>query len=358
VEQALQSLINQLKARSLTTMGEEATKQGVILPILTRLGWDSQNTDEVYPEYGVGGGNVDYCLRLGDQDRVFIECKKPMEDLDDQEHQEQFLRYAFESGVDLAVLTNGISWWFYLPREKSHWQQRKFFAVDLVQMKVGDVSSNLIAFLSKDNVSSGNAEKTAQSLYKKGREENAIKSFLPRAWNKTIADADESLIDLIASATERLSGTRPSNDSVGRFIAENQNGLSLAEQVEAQRPLRSTKGPSAESKYQPTGYTGKQIASFSLDGKSYQPSSWRDMLVKICELTFQSNPQGFEKVSSLRGKKRFYFSANANALTSAAKVKGSKFFVETNLSANSIVKLSTEILSLAGKKGDLRISTS
>jgi predicted type IV restriction endonuclease len=339
-------------------MGEEATKQGVVLPMLARLGWDIQNTDEVYPEYQVGGGNVDYCLRLHDQDKVFVECKKPVEDLDDQGHQQQLLRYAFEGGVDLAVLTNGISWWFYLPREKSHWQQRKFFAIDLFQMKVDDISSNLVALLSKDNVADGSAEKTAQSLYKKGREENAINSFLPLAWNKTIADADENLIDLIASTTERLSGTRPSNERVGRFIAENKIKLSLPEEVEESKPQRATRGPSAESKYQPTGYTGKQIVSFSLDGRSYQASSWRDMLVKVCELTFQSNPLGFDKVSSLRGKKRSYFSPNPNALTSAAKIKGSKLFVETNLSANGIVKLCAEVLSLAGKKGDLRISTS
>lgn len=339
-------------------MAEPAMYQAVILPIFSLLEWNTQDPEEVWPQYPVGNGFVDYCLRHDGQDKVFVECKKPAEDLDNPEHQEQFLRYAFEGGVDLAVLTNGISWWFYLPLVKTNWQQRKFYSVDVLQQNEGDVSSNLVALLSKDNVLTGSAEKTAQSLYKKGQEENAIKSFLPKAWNRTIENVDENLIDLIASATEKLSGSRPPNDRVGRFIVESKSSLLLPEQAEESKPSRMTRISSAQSKYQPTGYTGRQISSFTLDGTTYQGKTWRDMLVKVCELTFQSYPQGFQKVSSLRGKKRFYFSSNPNSLTSAAKIGGSGLYVETNLSANSIVKLCKDVLSLVGEKGDLRINTS
>ena len=46
---------------------EAATKQFVVLPILTALGWNYGNIDtlEVFPEFGVGNGNkVDYAYRM------------------------------------------------------------------------------------------------------------------------------------------------------------------------------------------------------------------------------------------------------------------------------------------------------
>lgn len=206
-------------------------------------------------------------------------------------------------------------------------------------------------------MASGNSEKTAQILYKKGQEEDAIRQYLPMAWNKMIEDADENLIDLVAGATERVSGSRPPNERVGRFIAEHRTSLLLEEPRGEMRPSRTTK-PGPQSKYQPTGYTGKQVSSFTLDGKTYSVNTWRDMLLKVCELTLQHNPRSSQELQSLRGKKRFYFSPKPTSLVAPAKVPGSSLYVETNLSANSIVKLCRNVLSVAGSSEDLRIATS
>ena len=92
---------------------EEATKQGIILPILSRVGWDRDNIREVIPEYRVESGRVDYCLHANGRNLVFIEAKRTDQDLD--RHQEQLLDYAFREGVELAALTNGVVWWLYLP---------------------------------------------------------------------------------------------------------------------------------------------------------------------------------------------------------------------------------------------------
>src|SRR3989338_6239756 len=92
---------------------EEATRQGIILPILARLGWDRDNVREVIPEFSVGTGKVDYCLKAGQKKAVFIEVKRVSETLEN--HQEQLLEYAFRDGIEIAALTNGLVWWLYLP---------------------------------------------------------------------------------------------------------------------------------------------------------------------------------------------------------------------------------------------------
>ena len=101
------SLLKQLRADTrLASFDEAATKQIVLLRVLSLLGWDIYNIDEVKPEFAVGSQRVDYSLRNKSINKVFIEVKKVGEDLD--RHQEQLLNYSFKEGVKLAILTNGI----------------------------------------------------------------------------------------------------------------------------------------------------------------------------------------------------------------------------------------------------------
>ena len=63
----LETLIARLaKDDTLRRRGEEATRQAAVNPVLRALGWDTENLDEVDPEYSDrSGGRVDYCLRDG-----------------------------------------------------------------------------------------------------------------------------------------------------------------------------------------------------------------------------------------------------------------------------------------------------
>lgn len=113
------------------SLSEEATKHSIILPILMALGWNVFEDEEVCPEYSVQNGRVDYSLRSGHFNKVFIEVKKNTENLDN--HQEQLLQYSFKEGVKLAILTNGLVWWFYLPLHEGSWEQRKFNSIDIIE---------------------------------------------------------------------------------------------------------------------------------------------------------------------------------------------------------------------------------
>lgn len=100
--------------------GEEATKQALVLPFLSALGFDVWNPDEVRPEFEADFAvkkagqkeKVDLAVLLDGAPRIFIEVKPIDERLDG--HHGQLCRY-FNGvrSVSLAVLTNGDEYRFY-----------------------------------------------------------------------------------------------------------------------------------------------------------------------------------------------------------------------------------------------------
>lgn len=348
MHEELLKLINDFKKdRRLLSFGEAATKQAVILRILQCLGWNPFDVEEVYPDYSVGGKRVDYALRHNGKNKVFIEVKKINEDL--EKHQEQLLNYSFQEGVKLAILTNGISWWFYLPLYEGSWEQRKFYTIELYDQESEDIVSKFEEFLSKENVISDKAIENAERIYKSKQKQYLIKETLPKAWKKLISEPDELLVELLADTTEKLCGYKPDNETIEQFLM-NISEVSIQSRKETpttihslstQRPYRSLES-----------YTGKSIISFTFQGNKYSVRSWKEMLIKICELMLSAHRTQFDKVLNLAGRKRPYFTRNPNELRNPERINNTDIYVETNLSANSIVKLSRNILSLFGYQDD------
>ena len=131
--------------------------------MLAALGWQWHDIDEVVPEYGVGSGRVDYCLRVRGYSAVFLEVKRAETDL--QPHQEQLLRYAFEEGVGLAALTDGLVWWLYLPTAEGSWEQRRFFSLDVRRVAYERSAAVLAAFLAREAVLSRDALERARAEF-------------------------------------------------------------------------------------------------------------------------------------------------------------------------------------------------
>ncbi|WP_316968377.1 hypothetical protein [Candidatus Methanocrinis alkalitolerans] len=84
----------------------------------------------------------------------------------------------------------------------------------------------------------------------------------------------------------------------------------------------------------------------------YEVDSWRNMLLKICDIMQESHKDQFEKVLTLSGRKRPYFTKNPGELRSSERIKGTDIYVEINLSANMIVRISKNIISLFGYADD------
>ena len=215
MKDGISEFIDKLKSNHerITSYDEASTKQAIILPIIQLLGWNTSDIDEVTPEYTVENKRVDYSLRLNNKNEFFVEVKKPSEDLEN--HQEQLLVYSFGRGVELATLTNGITWWFYLPMQKNViWSDRKFYAIDISQQNSDDIANKFIDLLSKDNVRNGSALKIADSIYKGKQKNKIISQTLPEAWKKIVEEHDDSFIELISDSVESMCGHRPDREIV------------------------------------------------------------------------------------------------------------------------------------------------
>lgn len=350
-------LIQELKTeKRVVTLDEAATKQAYILRILRHLGWDIFDIGEVWPEFSVGQKKVDFALVKNTVEKVFIEVKKLGEDL--ESHQEQLLSYSFQEGVKLAVLTNGVTWWFYLPLNEGSWDQRKFYTIEIADQEPNEIAQKFVDFLGKENVISGRAVENAERIIKSKQRENIINETLPKAWNKIIDEEDELFIELLAETTEKICGYKPDVDTVVTFVKTNLPKISQQEDM-IYRPNKlssDTKGISKSNSKR--GYAFKSVSSIYFRGEKYNMKNWRDVLLTICKIIYSSHKKDFDKVFSLTGRERPYFSKDPNDLRNPKKINGLDIYVETNFSANGIVRLSYKIISLFGySKKDLMIET-
>ena len=358
MKESLVSTINEIRNnRSIIISDEASIKSGVVLRILSLLAWNPFDVNEVKPEYTVESKRVDFSLRINGTNKVFIEVKRPSESL--ETHQEQLLGYSFREGVKQAILTNGITWWFYLPLNEGSWEQRRFFTADFLQQDQNAIAETLIGLLSRENIASGDALKTAEHLYKGRQKRNILRDALPKAWHKILNDPDDLFVELLIETTEKISGFRPEIDDVEKFIINIQRST-VAKPVTSSPPIKPVSIPVPTPKptsYPEGSYINKRIRNFQLLGNTYHPRTWKELLVLVSEEMYRRHSVEFSRCLSLRGSRMSYFSQQPNELSQPMQIAGSNFFVETKLNSNAIVRRSRELMGLFGyEENDLQVS--
>ena len=260
---------------NISTWNEAQAKEWIIRPILDLLGWGRR---EIIPEYGVETRRVDYTLQINRDNEVFIEAKKPGENLEN--HQEQLLDYSFKEGVALAVLTNGIAWWFYLPLKKGAWNDRKFYMIDILGQEIEDIVDKFDRLLSRENVASGEAVQHAESILESHQREKIIKERLPEAWNNVIKNAvspDSLLVDLLAETAEEVCGFQPADDEILGFIRSHHEKWLLSPESGQEVPP-PVKRPDTKLPRQTKNQTEKP-KRIQINGESYELEYKYDILV-------------------------------------------------------------------------------
>ncbi len=358
MKEQLLNFIDSLKSdRKILSFDEAETKNGVVLRLLSILGWYIFNIDEVRPEYSVGSGRVDYSLRIDSTDKVFIEVKKTDEEL--EKHQEQLLRYSFGEGVKLAILTNGVAWWFYLPLQERSWEQRKFYTIDIIQQESEDIASRFIDFLLKENINSGKAVENAETVYRGQQKQNRLKETIPEAWNKIVSEPDKSLIDSINEITEKLCGYKAENKLIEHFISSHKEQFLISNfrpPIRRPEPVRRERIKPKSSFRLQFNFIGKSITAFTFKGSRYEIRYWRELLIKLCEALVATHGNEFSKVLLLKGSKNAYFTYNENEVRAPRKISNTRIYAETSFSANKTVKICYRLLSEFGySKSDLKI---
>ncbi|MEM1510453.1 MAG: winged helix-turn-helix domain-containing protein [Thermofilaceae archaeon] len=124
----LVNLINELKLkveryREKLAKNEMLVRYMLIDPFLKALGWNLENPEEVEPEYVVESGRADYAVKHDGRIVAFIEAK-PLGGISEEVIKEK-LKYAFDSGVNFTVITDGDTWLVYDAFMKTEWRDRK-----------------------------------------------------------------------------------------------------------------------------------------------------------------------------------------------------------------------------------------
>ena len=244
------------------------------------------------------------------------------------------------------MLTNGLTWWFYLSLRAVSWEQRKFTTVELDKQNRAEIVQKLADLLSKENVRSGKAIQNAETLYKQHR----ISATLPEAWNQLVSEPEDLIVDLLVEKTKELCGEETDKITVERFLSAHLQNIKIASllaPVESS-PIPEPKSPDHKKDTKRKAFTVTKPTAFTFNGQRHDVKSWREMLVRLCEIVHTVHRDRFEEVLNLRGRNRPYFSRNSNDLREYRVINQTGIYVEVNQSANRARKLARELIFLFG----------
>ena len=210
---------------------EASVSQGIVLPILRELNWDTDNTRVVRPEnITVGKDRADFALYDdSDNRKVFIEVKRlgGVEE-NAEKAEEQIMRYAHskDNKARIAVLTDGGTWSLYLPEEGGlGYKGKRVFKLDILKQLSQESSEVLQRYLEESRVVSDKALETARVIFflKKYREgSDRVGSDRVLEWNK-VNDAIakfESARNFLVDALQEDIKPKPAQNNMAQDVVD------------------------------------------------------------------------------------------------------------------------------------------
>ena len=198
---------------------ETAVRQGIVDRILTALGWSTFDTHIVFPEYPVGTGRVDYALcHPPEKPIAFIEAKR-VGNIEASER--QLFGYASYKGVPILILTDGQKWRFFHSSGSENYTERLVQELDFITDDTEVIADRLNRYLNYASVQTGKAERAIADDYQKVFQYREALRHLPQAWENLvsgISEDSEFLIEAVKSETQRLSGSKPTNEQIFTFL--------------------------------------------------------------------------------------------------------------------------------------------
>jgi predicted type IV restriction endonuclease len=150
--EVIRKRIQQVRDRK-ESIGEQNTKAALIDPLLSAMGWELQEIDEVRREYRrkPQDNPVDYALFLNRTECLLIEAKSLEKDLGDRKWISQNISYAAVVGVKWCVLTNGDEYRIYNSHAEVDVDEKLFRKVRISDSEPKFVVDTLV-LLSKDKM--------------------------------------------------------------------------------------------------------------------------------------------------------------------------------------------------------------
>jgi len=353
---SLERFINDLRNRPVQSWAEKTAIVTIVVEILKEIGW---SLFDIAHEVEVGSkrskGRVDIKLSTGNKS-VLMECKAPRVNLDDA--LEQLLRYAFYEGAQLSVLTNGVTWDFYLPFAEGRASQRKFASIDLLSKEEpDDLIAELRRFLGREAIASGEAEASAKERMEAIRRGEQIKDALPAAWNELTINPPEELVNLVANEVQRRIGHIPNDGQIRAFLSQSANAM--PERAAAQRPPRPPVKPRSPSTA--GRRPARPLHGYTLWGRYTEVTKWAQLYVKVCAQVYERhNKEFFRLEDGMRGSTKKWFARNAGEINSPQvaprPIPGSPYYADVHDSAEKLESRCRRLLAFFGhSENDFRI---
>jgi hypothetical protein len=95
-------------------------------------------------------------------------------------------------------------------------------------------------------------------------------------------------------------------------------------------------------------FSGQTPPLMSIGGTTFPVKTWKDVLLRACEIARARGPSEFSKILNLKGNKSPWFSRKPEDLRDPVRITGTDIFAETNQNANSLVLRSFHVLSFFG----------
>ena len=295
---------------------EQAISQGVVLRLLSVLGWPVYDTQTVIPEYGVEGTRVDFALcHPPGKPVAFIEVKRSLEQTQREAAEKQLFQYAFHKGVPFAVLADGREWNFFLPSGHGNYGDRRVYKLDIVDREIEESSLRLNRYLRYGAIRNGEAIKSIQTDYHDVTRKREIQTTLPKAWAQLVADKDDLLLDLLAEQVGKLCGYQPDRSAVAAFL-QTTASVTAPDPVISQ-PARSRKRAKPQpADTPPQRASGIATHGFSLDGRHYAAGTAKEVLIKVFEALIMRDPNFAQRFADLpkHGRVRRYLARDRDSL--------------------------------------------
>ena len=325
---------------------EENAKFQIIAPILGDLGWNPARQEILY-EHRVGGkarGSVDIALKGPNRLVALIEAKAPKESLAD--HVEQVLGYAFFEGVDICVLTNGLEWWLYLPREDGPPDERRFTTLLIKKNSIEQLADDFETFLAKNNLIEGQAKKRAKQVPDAKHQAAFLNAELPRVWKSMLDGPDDELVELVRQRTYEKVNLRPEPERVTAVIRGAPVPSIVPKEPYTPRVAPASKQPTRKRTTQPRAST--RPTGFRLWGRHYEIRTWKDMLLQVAQALHQRYGTEFIdlllEIQTTRGNP--YASRNPRVFHAAGQIPSTDVYIETAMNAKNTTKRVHELLNL------------
>lgn len=342
------SLIEELRTQG-EPPNEEAMKNTLLLRIIRAVGWNTYDTAEVSYEHSVGhhkaGGRVDLALCDSSSNRVLalIEAKSPREKLDT--HIEQVLQYAYHEGCDICVLTNGVEWWFFLPREAGRFRDRWFAALNLNTTPKEQLAEDFETFLGKENLVSGKTAHQAKRVLEANQRKAKLKQKTPEIWQNMMSQPDEELVELVIKQVYEQIGLRPEKDQVKAIL---QGRLTTTRST---RNGHATQRTHTTTRKEPltTGKLRLKPTVIKVLSETHTVATWQTAIKEVLSTLYRRHPHEYDRaLQDNWGGLKGVISTDPRYRLSF-RPPGARFYLSTNFNSYILCERLGQLLHALGR---------